>query len=311
MRVALIPTGRMEVEGLARFLQRRFSAHTFDTLTKRDATPHDGFTSRDVTPLLNEPDLSAANVAALAEELAAAVYPGRARPQQERWDGALVLDDLELVNQLHPERVTAVFHQAIQNHLKALPSHLAIHTQAALLQRASFHLAVPMTESWFFADPDALQRAGVPTSATPALQPQHDLEDFTTADPHYAAADIACCKAHLDLPAAKRKKHKVLWAQAGALRTRHPKAYLAWLCRDATEKSCSSYKESQGGAAALAHLRWERLTRQPPQHLGWLRALVNDLADLLKEPGLSWEGDESPHTSISQGDARSRVLRNL
>lgn len=94
-------------------------------------------------------------------------------------------------------------------------------------------------------------------------------------------------------------------------RERHPKAYLAWLCRDPEDKRCcSTYRESRGGADALRALSWPEVLRTPT-HARFARTFFRDLADVLGPPALAvGEGEEHPLLARSEAP-QDRVLRNL
>jgi hypothetical protein len=94
-------------------------------------------------------------------------------------------------------------------------------------------------------------------------------------------------------------------------RARHPKAYLSWLCRDPLEPDCTSYRETDGGAAALRGLDWPAVVRRP-DHMRFARSLLADLADALGRwpTTISQGGNEAPLTSIRHAP-KDRVLRNM
>jgi len=179
--------------------------------------------------------------------------------------------------------------------------------------------AKPPIEAWFFADPASLRTASVPESRLPArLREGVDLEAFETEDPDFVADDGAGCT-ELQAQNARRpnrKPDRTPWVLPSrpdlpAYRSeRHPKAYLAWLCRDPRHKKCSTYKESDHGAAALASLNWQALLANP-SHCIWARALIHDLSDALGPPIPAFPaGSENPLVARSTPRA-TRVLRNL
>jgi hypothetical protein len=310
MRVAVLPTGRMELLGLPRALEALFPDHEFRSICqfpKRpgEEVPFDSFTSLDqpLTRMQRNP-----NLAAIVERMAAEM--GRGPRGQQPPDLLFVLDDLELPNRHQPEVVVQVFREATERHLRQLASTdptRASEVAQALQLRASFHLATPMIEAWVFADPDGPRNAGVPDEQFPLdWESTRDPEAFLTQDLAYLADDA--CAAWNALPSHKRKKEtKPPWCKA--LREMHPKAYLAWLCRDPAEKNCSRYRESHEGANALAKLCWESALRSP-EHCTYLRALVEDLADGLGETLELPGGSVSPHTD-HRARRPSPVLRNI
>jgi hypothetical protein len=202
-----------------------------------------------------------------------------------------------------------VFRDALERHLKGYePAHALIAAmRLEVTKKVSFHLAVPMMESWFFADPLGVARAGVDRQ-TPVRIRQGDVEDFLTVDPAYEAADESACPewCRRRQPRGDRPK----WLGSGD-RTRHPKGYLQWLMRDGSQITCTSYKEAERGRAALEQIDWAELLKYK-KRCAYVRSLVSDIADLLKQaPSIpSWQGLEAPVTSRS-GPRASRVLRNL
>lgn len=303
MRVAILPTGRMELRGVPRALAALFPDHEFYCVSKRPDEPFDSFTSLGLTP--TEPN---GNVEKIVGAMAGELVPGR---NGYAPDLLFVLDDLELANLHQPEVVVQVFRDATVRHLNKLASidpKDAAKVAQALQSKASFHLATPMTESWLFADPNGPRNAGVPGDRLPAnWESAGDPEAFLTQDPAFLADDCSTCTAWHALSKAKKKDHKPGWSKAQ--RESHPKAFLAWLCRDPAEKNCSRYRESHEGADALAALDWDEALGSP-EHCTYLRALVEDLADGLGETLALPAGHVSQHT-----DHRARrqppVLRNI
>ena len=245
-----------------------------------------------------------------------------ADPNLEEADFVFVLDDVELVNADQPEVVVAEFRHATEIHLQNLRKsglrgqHTARRLEAVLPWRASFHLVMPMIESWLFADPQGPQNAGA--THLPALwNDQDDPERFKTFDAAYLADDGRSC-AHYWALSDKQKKlkaNKPLWLREGSNqqplpRDAHPKHYLAWLCRDSNEHLCSSYREAGGGTKALAKLDWISVLSRL-EHCTFLRAFVEDLADALGVPPIVdvAAGCSNALTSCHQ-PRNPRVLRN-
>ncbi len=94
-------------------------------------------------------------------------------------------------------------------------------------------------------------------------------------------------------------------------RQHHPKAYLQWLCRAPQEPTCTHYDEADNGVEALAHFPWDRALNAHPHGLAHLRAMVEDLEDVLGAPALSWTagGSVSSVTSVHH-HAQAPMLRN-
>lgn len=176
-----------------------------------------------------------------------------------------------------------------------------------------------MIEAWFFADSTSLKAASVPASRLPPrLRAGIDLEAFETDDPDFSTDDGAGCT-ELKAQNARRpnrKPDRTPWVLPprpelpAYRRERHPKAYLSWLCRDPGHKKCSTYKESEHGALALASLNWQALLSNP-SGCTWARALIHDLAEALGPPVEAFPaGSENPLVARSTARA-TRVLRNI
>ncbi len=204
-----------------------------------------------------------------------------------------------------------VFREATARHVGKLRGQgspgLADRVEAALLAKASFHLAAPMIEAWLFADPSGPGNATVPAARLPpSWEHTRDPEDFLTRDPVYLADDCSACAAWHALPPRRAQDHKPAWQREQ--REAHPKAFLSWLCRDPAANKCSHYRETHEGADALRRLDWTSALRVP-DHCTFLRALVEDLADGLGTPP-AFPGNVSPLTSHRQR-RESPVLRNI
>ena len=306
MRVAVLPTGRMELRGVPRALAALFPDHELYAISQRprDAEPFDSFTSsgQPLTRTQENPKL-----VEIVERMASELVPGR---RGNPPDLLLVLEDLELPNRHQPEIVVQVFRDATLRHLAQLESanpRLASRVAEALRSRASFHLATPMIEAWLFADPSGPRNAGVPTERLPPnWESTRDPEAFLTREPAYLTD--AACAAWDALPRQQRKKEtKPPWCREQ--RGMHPKAFLAWLCRDPAEKNGTRYRESHEGADALAALDWAAALRAP-EHCTYLRAMVEDIADGLGETLALPAGDVSPFTN-HRVHGQWPVLRNI
>jgi hypothetical protein len=315
MRVAVLPTGRMEWHGLGKALSRLFPGHELYSLpteaevaSDRRGFPYPGFTSVELTDRQEaEPPESARDLVIRAAQEAL----GDRR--REAADLVLIVDDVELPNQHQPERVVAILRKAVEIHLNGL-DRVETHrrTRSVLREKVSFHLIAPMIEAWLFADPQALARAGVPDDASVCFSPGTDPEAFETDDGAYLAATEADCPALAAvLPAAKKKTLRPKWL--GMLpRARHPKGYLQWLCRDPADRSCTHYAETESGGPALAEIRWEMLVSRPDNHFSFLRALIEDLEDGLGEPAANGPVSRVVSKLTARSCApRDAVLRNI
>lgn len=317
MRVALLPTGRTEWHGLPRALGTLFPGHEFyalpdEALFRSQRGPYAGFTSSELTARSEDAGRGPSDRAAELVGYAAQAARGDRRGGPAA-DLVIVLEDLELANRHQPDRVARVLRRAARGYLDEQQG--ARGRVAALLrERVSFHLVVPMIEAWFFGDPAALRRAGVPDRPGPVLNATESLEDFETADLFYedAVARAQSDSAARDCPEwfarGQKKNDQPKWL--GRAPFHHPKGYLQWLCLDGGAKNCTSYDESRGGAEALAQLDWGALLAHPG--LRYLGALLEDLADALGEPmpQMAPLGATPAVTSLRHRPA-DHVLRNL
>lgn len=260
-RVQLIVTGDLERVALHRSLKRFFPDADFLTPFKQD-----GFTSARIGPTAIRALAAPVKptVRKLADALIAEVEPRRRR--HEVPDLVVVVEDLELANAAQPQAVTEFFVTAAGAEMQAREwGSMASRTRAArlLADRCSFHLLAPMTEAYFYGEPEALARA---ESKRPSrFSPAADVEGFTVEDPAYEA---------LPDPPWKRLD-----------RARHPKRYLDFLSSDITEKSPlpGRYRETNQGKLALDSLAWDRVLADTG-HAPFARSLFEDIADALGVP---------------------------
>lgn len=300
----------MELHGLERCLGRLYPGHELEVVeAERDPhdrpVPFDGFTSSALPTPLRMPEDPPTNLSKLVQAMAAELEPGRVG---KRADLCIVLDDLELANVERPERVVAAIRHEIRLHLEQLHQRrptLVARVAQALLDRGSFHFAVPMIEAWLFADPASVDVAGIPSDRVPRLTKGRDPEQFSTDDPEYTVATDAECIAM----SRKRRNRRAAWMRPDRLR--HPKAYLSWLCRDPSARDCTNYHETDGGAAALQRLDWPTVVRQP-HHMRYARSLLADMADVLgRWPSVIPQGGDEAHLTSIRHAPRERVLRNM
>lgn len=298
----------MELAGLPHCLGRLFPGHDFEALPqgamgpRNELVPYDGFTSNPLPLAAQRPT----TLTRLVQAMSAALM-GRGAA-----DLCVVLDDLELANVEQSETVVEVVRAEVRAHIEDFSQRANIDCGTLLAkrlrERASFHLAVPMIESWLFADHPRLVVAGVPSTRRARLVAGRDPEHFLTDDPHYLEADDQQCH---QLRARRRRGRlgRAPWIRED--RDRHPKAYLSWLCRDPQSKRCTTYRETDHGSKALAQLDWATLIRSP-RHMTYARALIGDLADALGiwPTHLAHSGVEAPATSIGQIPPDA-VLRNI
>ena len=310
----VLPTGKMELRGLGAALTQRFQpgtpSCTFETVARIMATeePYAGFTSGGALPIPGptakaRPALTllVRKAISLAEDTSVALV--------------LIVDDLELENRHQPALVTATvqhhFTQELLERHHQDPQRLSS-LRDALRKKVSFHLAVPMIEAWLFADPAGPKNAGARAAALPpALAPGLDPEGLRLQDPAYLADDGAACACWQGLSPKKQAEHRPLWLreEISPRRAEHPKAAMSWLCLDRDERKCSSYKETEQGAKALASLDWSAALACP-DHMRFLRALNNDVSLFFNDPGAFSFGQEAPETTVKLQDP-NRTLRNL
>jgi hypothetical protein len=308
MRVAILGTGRMELQGVPPALKHLFRKHDFYSVYKlpTQSEPFDSFTSSG-KPL--DPAQPNGNVDKIVQQMSGELVPGR---KGEPPDLLFVLEDLELANKQQPEVVVQIFREATARHVEELRSNdpkRADRVVQALRSKASFHLVTPMIEAWLFADPNGPSHAGVPEDRLPPNWEQsRDPEDFLTQDPGYLEDDGSACTAWRALPPRKAKEHKPGWHTEQ--REAHPKAFLKWLCRDPTEKNCTRYRETHQGVNALERLDWAAALSSL-EHCTYLRAFMEDLADGLGEsPAWPVGGSVSPHTDHRK-QRTTPMLRNI
>jgi hypothetical protein len=283
--VVLIPTGQLEFLGLAQSVGRLFPGTEFAVSPPDRAL--DGFTSVDVKRYPRPPE-AGSKVDELAARLIAAVAPGR---QGHAADFAVVIEDLELVNDDQPGEVVGYFRDAVTARLSTLFSSNSARQRAAerIRGRCSFHLFRPMTEAYFFGDPAALAKVAIQSPAV--LPPGLDVERFQTADAGYL--NLAPGSKPVPDPPARQ---------------RHPKGYLHYLCDPTLADRKRRYRETVDGRAALEQLDWQRVLADPA-HCPFLRAFLDDLSDAVNRP-LEWLNRDVDVPTRFPGP-QNRVLRNI
>ncbi|MEZ4410092.1 MAG: hypothetical protein R3A52_26990 [Polyangiales bacterium] len=299
--VALVVTGQVEHKALHRGLQRAFPDADFVQQTL--SAPLDGFTTArldDDEPVLEWTSKRGAviesSLAKLVDQLILAVYPGR---HQRPADFAVLVDDVELCNADRVERVVEHVRRAVPRRLTTQAergnwsSATASKVERAARTQCSFHLMSPMVEALFFAEPEALDRAGraLPSRFDAARQ---DCERFTVDDPDYVSAPVVAGATDW------RKRPP-------ADRALHPKAYLQYLATPVGEER-TRYQETRGGVAALSTLGWEQVVAVP-DYARFARAMLADIADMTgARPGWLEGGALAPETDAARG---ATVLRNV
>lgn len=308
MRVSLITTGRMELLALPDALKGIFPEHEFHAEPFRPGAPFPGFTSSKVRALAStDPSGNA------AELLRAALGTIRAEAASARpSDIAVVLEDLELGNRGNEAVVVEHVRQSALRVIDELGVAARPEDVRRLLrERVSFHLAVPMPESWFFGEPAALGRAGVPEDRLPLLAADRDPEDFLTDDPAYELDDGSACTRWVERGRKLGRSEPHPFWLGTSRRREHPKAYLTWLARHPSQGDCTCYGETRQGARALRQLSWSTVLMDGAR-FAYLRAMVRDLERALGSPavGVAAGGEVAPLTSRPYLSAGA-VLRNV
>lgn len=300
MRVSLITTGVMEFRGLSGALRRVFPDHEFQVEPDSPGKPFHGFTSNKVLPL--SPGDPAGRAVTMLRAALGTLIPSDATTSVS--DFAVLLEDLELCNRGNEDIVIEHVRESVRRTLGAIgPAGNPTLAAKLMRERISFHLAVPMPESWFFGDLAALKTEVPETSWPPVIAPGRDPEDFLTNDPRYLADDGSAC---VQLTAKGKSPD---WVRPG--RNEHPKRYIQWLMRAPGMADCTTYKEQHEGVRLLGKIDWPGALANATW-FPYLRALVRDLeAALGPSPcGLAPGGDEAPRTSLSALPS-DPVLRNL
>jgi hypothetical protein len=271
-RITLIVTGDMERRALSDSLQKIFPNTGFDVIQTPSITSNE-LTERKIQDSLQKPQSRLRETARL---LIAEVDPGRSR--NDRADFAILIDDLELVNQHQHELVRSAINRAVKASVENwsdLRHRTTIHK--TVRERCSFHLMAPMTETYFFHCDAALG----PLAPRRALAPEvraTDPEDFEITSDQDFLQELG--------------------------RARHPKKYTDWLLTSPDGSDVSPYKEKNQGCAALKALQWGR----PLQNPAWAKsagALFDDIADMLGVPA---PFPRAPKTALHQP---GYTLRNL
>jgi hypothetical protein len=280
-RVQLVVTGEMERDALAASLRHAFPEHELDFFPAQKV--HD-FTSSRLGRHPGRVPGQKTRAQPMAQAIVSAFAPGRFLDVAP--DLVLAVDDLELANVDQPHVVTEYLAREIELTIKDrnfLPSD-ETRVRELLRDRASFHLFVPMPESYFYAEAAALARAGAKTASRFDVA-QHDTEGFEVDDPDYRQW------------LAKRAPNAIE-------PHRHPKQYLRYLC-DPHANIERAYRETKEGMRALETLSWSEVTARAAREC-YARALLEDFADGI---GASWEspGPVAPLTARRSGG----LLRNL
>jgi hypothetical protein len=264
-RVRLFVTGTCEREALHASLRSVFADQPVEF--EREFSPEWGFTSTRVPTYLPGEKSRAARLAAA---LVADVDP--ALSDREVPDLLIAIDDLELCNVDQAQHVVAYFRSAVHEHLGQRRWSASDRTRAVerVRERCSLHLLKPMVEAYFFGDRAALARAGAmrPSLFDPIA---NDVESFAVSDAGYRdCAAFDCASRTLD-------------------KAMHPKRYLRHLTDHV-------YKETRGGADALAALAWGGVLDNH-EHARFARSLIADIAEKLDVPN-PCAGGCAPETEL-------------
>jgi hypothetical protein len=211
----------MELHGLERCLGRLFPSHELvvvpERLDERNGPfPFNGFTSSSIPTPLRGPSDPSTTLTKLVQAMAGELERGRSQA-----DLCIVLDDLELANVDRPQRVVDAIRHEVRLHLQALERRSSTHAdrmKQALLERGSFHFAVPMIEAWLFADPCCASIVGIPSDRRPRLIEHRNPEDFSTDDQRRRRRQRGTAHEHPPSPEGPRAPQHV------AARQRQPKS---------------------------------------------------------------------------------------
>lgn len=294
-RVALIPTGQLEHRSLPLALGRLFPNIGFYCLPRDRHI--DGFTSTDVR-LHHRPPQRDTNIRQLIAAMIGAVRPGGLGPPA---DFAILVEDLELVNDSHPNAVIELVREAVSGHIQ--DSFASANTRERVFrevkEKCSFHLFRPMTEAYFFGESAALTRAGC--QRNPVLRDDRDWEEMEIADPDYLA-----------LPENVYNRNPFRIPDLPQHRSKHPKAYLKFLLNPALLEGEREllYRETRQGARALEELDWECVVQSGICRCPFLHAMIDDLSQALGVE-LPWLDLEHTSELTRFGTPQNRLLRNI
>ncbi|MEN8218589.1 MAG: hypothetical protein ABFS56_19920 [Pseudomonadota bacterium] len=192
--------------------------------------------------------------------------------QKKAADMIIVVDDLEIINLSHPEKVVECFREAVENQMQDHKSTQRIRKK--LQNDCSFHLLVPMIEAYFFGDkmehgnPAALNKAGAILKSTVSGN-NMDVEAFQVIEHTEQGVDYLTATGTSN------------WAKTLENRDKHPKKYLDYLCCPETDKKTARkhrYRETKGGVEALKILDWNTVLSSKQNDVKFLRALFHDIA---------------------------------
>jgi len=283
----------MELKALGVALARLFPRHAFNTVGSFDAMPG---VEAEPLPEFASDRVEDKHALDPASVLRLRIVPKLAGSLVEGYDLVILLSDLELVNMGRALHVCDVVKHAVRCHVQTIDPRFAAATELAFRERASFHLAVPMIESWLFGDPSVCAKNEVPTGRMPMLETARDREQFLTADTAYETDEGADCAKLIERACRGARRKKAPWVVDR--RSEHPKHYLQWLCRDSNESDCTTWKETKAGAHALSQLDWKAVLSAQNEY-NFLHALVEDIADAL--------GESDPFVPVMRVDVPTRL----
>lgn len=294
MLVRLVVTGDLERSALGPSITRAFEATSPD-LTIDVAHKLDELTTTRLPDPSNRASRTPTPVTRMANAL---VTEALHNPRGNEADMVLGVADLELANADQPGVVLAWIRRAVLEEIdRRYPSYPArndaTRARERVRERCSFHLFVPLVEAYFFGEPAALTRAGIPETTT-IYRRGDDVEDFETSDPDF----LRLCAT---LNAEKASQGAGWWREE-----RHPKRYIDFL----VERAGGSYSEN-AGARALGTLEWP-VVGALPAATRFARSLFEDLSNLLETANPLGPGDTHEGTYPARRTRREeRVLRNL
>ncbi|MCP4347360.1 MAG: hypothetical protein GY795_17785 [Desulfobacterales bacterium] len=285
--VQLIITGSMERIALSKALGKAFPEINF-----LPSEFENGFTSFDIlnTPYNVKPRSAELPIDKLAKRLVTAVFPGKRRDKPV--DMAIAIDDLELENIHQPDAVVNHFRDAVERYINSQIDLVKQNNSRQIIrERCSFHLFVPMTEAYFFGDPDAIVRAKRlrPSSVSGRIT---DVEQFQVTND----------QVYLTTP-----EGEIYWANKMDKRAQHPKCYIKYLCDPKGvlgEKN--GYRETHNGVSALKDIDWNSVCCNKT-HVKFLRSLFDDISKRFN----LWNPYAGNCAQATYNDGKGLVLRNI
>lgn len=222
--ISLLVTGKTELLALADSLAQVFRAD-FRYANPLSADPERylrGFTSPDLRNVSGKKVSPESDLGWFVAHLVGGAFPGRHGKPPDLMIG---LDDLEVHNAHQADLAVRLVRDAVRDHVeRSFSGPVRDRVYQRLREHCSFHLLKPMVEAYFFGEPAALDRAGVPPRRASEFDPAAcDPEDFHVSDAGYMTVP--------EPPRPKRRNstYKNDWRRQQETRPYHPKKYLKYL----------------------------------------------------------------------------------